>query len=781
MGADLNDFGVKALVLAIALALCGGAGAEEDPVFVSFQRGVKSFQQKQFDAAVAALIEIPELGAGYLSLYKHWFLGHAYMEIGKYKEAEPEFAKVMNEASATEMKYQAQFAMAEAALRQKKYRDTELRLQPLERKWRRSYRLPEVLHRLVVANVKMGQLSKACRRAERLYTQYPGHPLVLDWGSNLALVEVDGVKLGCTTGKGDFPRRLHNLQRSGEAVKAQRELTALIGKSPDGDRFELDMLLAGFLGEEGSVEEALKILVRYYPKQKSNINYLNLLGKTSGRSGEYQVAVGAYERIYNLSPKSGAGREALFKAAYLSYQFQDYDGAVRKFEQLIRTKPRAGLVREAQWHLAWLQYLRHDYRGAIQRFNQVAGAGKSRKRPTIVQERLLYWSAMAHLRLEKFTEAQAQFMAIFQRNPYSYYGLAAQARLEIVAAKISATQSRIPASLKLMPFGNESERPILLDGAVASRSLAEAEAELSEDVDSEEGSIETADSEATPPPAEEGDTEGGVNSELKDPVLRGRLDVAQKLIQLGLNDLARWELLEVERHTRNRQYLRSLLPAYERIGSYNRAATLAELTFGKEREASGLDGARALWLSMYPQAYKIQVEAMAKRYGVATEWVWSIMRAESLYRPDVISPVGARGLMQVMPYTAQHLVRLSDGAVGEDYNLLDPNVNILLGAQYLGRLAQKFKGSLPLVAASYNAGPHRVEGWLVNFGQLDMDEFVEHIPFQETRNYVKKVVRHHTLYRRLYAKDEKSVDLLAKALGVPIPTRAATRENWESM
>jgi soluble lytic murein transglycosylase len=124
---------------------------------------------------------------------------------------------------------------------------------------------------------------------------------------------------------------------------------------------------------------------------------------------------------------------------------------------------------------------------------------------------------------------------------------------------------------------------------------------------------------------------------------------------------------------------------------------------------------------------------------------------------------------------------VSGESVPEDLNLLDPSINIRLGAQYLGRLGQKFKGSLPLVAAAYNAGPHRVETWLVNFGQLDMDEFVEHIPFMETRNYVKKVIRHHAMYRRLYAKDQKSVEMLAKALGVPIPTRAATRESWDSM
>jgi soluble lytic murein transglycosylase len=184
---------------------------------------------------------------------------------------------------------------------------------------------------------------------------------------------------------------------------------------------------------------------------------------------------------------------------------------------------------------------------------------------------------------------------------------------------------------------------------------------------------------------------------------------------------------------------------------------------------------------MYPQAFKPQVQKASKQYGVPEEWVWAIMRSESLYKPDVISPVGAKGLMQLMPYTANNLRKLAGESTIDTQDLINPDININLGTQYLARLQTKFKGQLPLVAAAYNAGPHRVESWLVNFGQLETDEFVEHIPFLETRNYVKKVVRHHTLYRRLYAKDLTSASFLARSLGVPIPSRASTRESWDTL
>lgn len=759
------------------------APAAEDLAREAFKKGVENFQQKQFDAAVTQLAQVPELG-GYLSLYKHWYLAQAYLETGKYKEAELEFSKVVQGQASSELKYQAQFYLGEVALRQQKYRESIARLHPLESKWRRSYRAPEVIYRLMSADLKLGNVASACKRAHKLYTKFPAHPLVIDWGSELGTNAVDGKKLPCTTAKEEFADRVRSLQWAGEAEKAHRELTDRLNKVAPEDRLPLDLILANFLVAEGSVDDALNLLIRYYPKQKSNLEYLALLGKAAARSGEYQTAVGAYERIFSLSPHSKAGRQGLFQAAYLSYQFQDYDGAVRKFQQFVKANPRSGLAKDAQWHLAWLQYLRNDFRGAIERFDQARNAPKSkRKRSDSLQERLLYWSGMAHIRLDQLLEAYNAFDEIVSKNPYSYYGLAAQARLDIIKPKVMESRPRFPTSLKMAPLeggSTEATPPAPISEAIAGKVVAANVTALPEEQENEEDLAESQD-EVAVSAGEEGDEEKIQLSDFKDPALRARIDVAQRLIQLGLNELARWELWEVERHTRNRQYLRMLMSAYEGIESYHRSAAIAELGFARDREMGGLEGSKQLWMSMYPQAFKSNVQTMAKRYSVAPEWVWAIMRTESLYKSDVISPVGARGLMQLMPLTARNLYRVAGEALPDNMDLLVPETNIRLGSQYLARLGQKFNGQLPLVAAAYNAGPHRVESWLVSFGHLDTDEFVEHIPFLETRNYVKKVVRHHTIYRRLYAKDQNSVAYLAKTLGVPIPTRAATRESWENL
>ena len=760
----------SAFAFVFSWVAAAASDAPDDLARKAFKKGVTLFQQKQYDQAAPALTDVPELG-GYLSLYKHWFLGQTLIELGKYKEAEPEVAKIIQSQASSEMKYQAQFLWGDLALRQENYAQAVVRLTPLEKKWRHSYRMPEVLFRLMLAELKQKHVASACRRARKLYTTYPAHATVMAWGSDLAAVEIDGKTLPCQTEGTDFQERVRSLQWAGESEKAHQEIVDLMAKAPESDKLRLDLILAGFMVNEGNVDDALNLLVRYYPQQKSSVPFLMLLGKAAARSGEYQTAVGAYERAFEVSPRTKSGREALFQAAYLSYQFQDYDGAVRKFQQFAKANPRSGLARDAEWHLAWLQYLRNDFKGALAKFEQVAKNNqRKRKKNDQLQERLLYWMAMANIRLDHYAEARAELEQITQRNAYSYYGLAAQARLEAIQPKLAALTKRVPAEVKPVV-------PKLL--AAVEPAKVEEEDESEEDITEPVGDAATA---STDGAVKEGpEAEGMQASDFKDPALRARIDVALKLIQLGLPELARWELWEVERKTSNQAYLRTLISAYEGINSFHRSASIAELAFGKERETGGFDGAHGLWTSAYPQAFKPMVTKFAKLYTVAPEWVWSIMRTESLYKADVISPVGAKGLMQLMEYTARNLNRLGGGNVKENPELLKPEVNIQLGTQYLARLGQKFKGQLPLVAAAYNAGPHRVEGWLVNFGHLETDEFVEHIPFLETRNYVKKVVRSHTFYRRLYEKDKKPVEFLAKALGVPIPSRASTRETWESL
>ncbi len=153
------------------------------------------------------------------------------------------------------------------------------------------------------------------------------------------------------------------------------------------------------------------------------------------------------------------------------------------------------------------------------------------------------------------------------------------------------------------------------------------------------------------------------------------------------------------------------------------------------------------WYTLYPLAFIKIVEGLEPKDRVNPLLIISIIRQESRFSPTIRSPVGALGLMQVMPGTAKfaaHKIGL------KSYELTNPIDNINLGSWYLKFTHSQVKNNSVLAIAGYNAGPTNVSRWVKEYGTNDLDEFVEQIPFEETQNYVKAVLGNYWNYLRLY-------------------------------
>lgn len=159
---------------------------------------------------------------------------------------------------------------------------------------------------------------------------------------------------------------------------------------------------------------------------------------------------------------------------------------------------------------------------------------------------------------------------------------------------------------------------------------------------------------------------------------------------------------------------------------------------------------RTFWTLVYPRAYWDDVTQQARTFKVDPYLVASVMRQESVFNPDALSSAGARGLMQIMPATAEELVARLRLPAPTLEQLHEPAVSIALGTQYLASLLQRYQGNIVLTLAAYNAGPGRASRWREQWPDLPIDEFIELIPIEETRFYVKYVLRNLMLYERLY-------------------------------
>jgi soluble lytic murein transglycosylase len=175
----------------------------------------------------------------------------------------------------------------------------------------------------------------------------------------------------------------------------------------------------------------------------------------------------------------------------------------------------------------------------------------------------------------------------------------------------------------------------------------------------------------------------------------------------------------------------------------------AGVRLGWAAAARGSNDARVL-RAIFPWPRRAAVEAEAREFGVDPLLLAAIVRQESTFDLEALSRAGARGLAQLMPGTAAQAARGLDVTLYPDW-LTVPDLNLHLGAAHLATLLRRFGGRVEVAAAAYNAGAAPVDRWLTRPGADDPDQFVELIPFPETRVYVRSVLRNRDLYRALYA------------------------------
>lgn len=155
----------------------------------------------------------------------------------------------------------------------------------------------------------------------------------------------------------------------------------------------------------------------------------------------------------------------------------------------------------------------------------------------------------------------------------------------------------------------------------------------------------------------------------------------------------------------------------------------------------------------FPQPYDDIVFKNAKRFSLRPEYVYGVMRQESAMNRLAKSHAGARGLMQLMPGTAKDVAKSLKIKVPNRTALMQPTVNVQLGSKYLRAMLDKYDNQQVLATASYNAGPHRVKRWLPAQNKMSADVWVDTIPYDETRKYVRRVMAYSTVYEWKMAQE----------------------------
>jgi soluble lytic murein transglycosylase len=228
----------------------------------------------------------------------------------------------------------------------------------------------------------------------------------------------------------------------------------------------------------------------------------------------------------------------------------------------------------------------------------------------------------------------------------------------------------------------------------------------------------------------------------------GKNERIESLFDLGLRKEALTEMNHISKNTSSLEDLFYLCSKFQELGEYKSSVRLA----------SKIPNTEMVHNFLYPLAYRESVEAFSTQYHIDPFLTLAIIREESRFDYEALSPAGAVGLMQLMPGTAFRLDRKLNIGLRSSQDLTDVQKNLHIGIYYLSTLISEF-GAYPQAIAAYNAGEEAVRKWLQKGKYKSADEFIEDIPYHETRNYVKRVLTTFFEYQKSYIQDPHKVSI----------------------
>jgi len=392
------------------------------------------------------------------------------------------------------------------------------------------------------------------------------------------------------------------------------------------------------------------------------------------------------EQMETRFPSSQWLAEALYSSGNMYLLRKDYPHAIEYYGELATRFPRSTYAPSAHWRAAWLNYRIGQYSEAARLIDEQIAVYHGGKEICSA----LYWRGRIYQDQERRPEmAAAYYRTVARVYRHYYYAAMAKERLtelgNVAPADVASLNSMQPEEIPTLSDDVPEDDPHV----VRARLLANAG--LNEYIAPE---IQAAD----------GSSEWGALAE------------AKIYASYGEN----WRAM---------RSMKRAVPFYT-------SAPIDDLPM-------------EYWRILFPQPYWSTIQSESEKNGLDPYMVASLIRQESEFNPGAVSRANAYGLMQLLPSVGKTMAKQEGIRHFETSDLLDPITNIRLGTRYLKQTLDKFNGRPEYTFAAYNAGDNRVTDWQSIGNYRGIDEFVESIPFTETREYVQAIIRNEEIYREL--------------------------------
>ncbi len=474
---------------------------------------------------------------------------------------------------------------------------------------------------------------------------------------------------------------------------AAEEYRSLANEASPADRPAMQLSLADALHRSGRNRDAKQVLADVgNVSGEANAQRLYLVGQVAWAANDNDAFYRTVDELRQSAPTSQWLEQALLSAANLHLVHHEYDQALDTFREAQQRFPDGARASYVHWKAAWLTLRQGRNEEAKKAFEeQITLYPTGGETPAA-----LYWRARLAEEDNQFGMARAFYQKLSDRYRNFYYAELARQRMK-----------HLPAA------GDAATEYALLDRVPP--------------LDSDMKVTETE------PPSDELHVQ---KAELLGN--GGLVDFAVRELQAATAvDGGSWGPAETAR-------------LYVETGHYDRAIEVMKHSAPNYFALDIPDLPRTYWEALFPKAYWSDLRRNATANGLDPYLVASLIRQESEFNPNAVSRANAVGLMQLLPKTGKVVARQAKLKRYSASQLYTPAVNLQLGTRYFRGMVDKFGGSFEYALAAYNAGSDRVEEWLGQGKYRDPQEFVESIPFTETREYVQAILRNASVYKQLY-------------------------------
>jgi soluble lytic murein transglycosylase len=484
---------------------------------------------------------------------------------------------------------------------------------------------------------------------------------------------------------------LMKARRYADAADEYRELAIHTGPA---DRPAAELALADALHRSGRNREAraeLTGLVGANPDQSAQRLYI--LGEVAWALDENEAFYQTVDQLRTTAPTSSWLESALLSAANLHLVHHEYDQALDAYRELQQRFPNGTKASYAHWKTAWLTLRQGRNDEAKKLFEEQIAAYPTGNETSAA----LYWRARLAEEENQPAMARAFYQKLSDRYRNYYYAELGRQRLK-----------------KLPPAPDAPGQFTILDHV---------------------------------PPLEHGD-----KITLAEPPPDDlHYQKAKLLGNGGLVDLAVREIDKAVSDDDDKSWAPAeTAQLYTDTGHFDRAIEVMKRSVPSYFAVDIPTLPREYWEALFPRPYWSDLKRYSVSTGLDPYLVASLIRQESEFNPVAVSRANAVGLMQLLPKTGKLVAHQASVKRYNPSQLYTPAVNLELGTRYFRGMVDKFGGSFEEALAAYNAGSDRVEEWMGQGTYRDPAEFVESIPFTETREYVQAIMRNASVYRQLY-------------------------------